>query len=273
MSSQSRRTILLATDQQQSVLNVLDANQPNPIAFTPYGHRPRESGLLSLLGFNGELPDPLTGHYHLGKGYRQFNPVLMRYNSPDSLSPFGKGGINAYVYCLADPINSKDPTGHALVKSLMDNLGAIGAHTEDALRAAKQNLGGGKNLREIAKSVKMDPEVFLVNHATSRAAQVVSSNIDTFITDIPTLKTEAMVVSTRELVKYSLREQGSILYDLAQKKSILTPSNKIRMQESFKMMDDFHHGAISKISSEQIARIKAMPAPQLQKNQNDIRKR
>lgn len=83
---------LLATDQQRSVLNALDATQPHPLAYTPYGHRPPENGLLSLLGFNGERPDPVTGHYLLGNGYRAFNPVLMRFNSPDSLSPFGEGG-------------------------------------------------------------------------------------------------------------------------------------------------------------------------------------
>ena len=106
---------LLATDQQRSVLNALDANQPNPLAYSPYGHRPLESGLLSFLGFNGERPDPVTGHYHLGNGYRQFNPVLMRFNSPDSWSPFGEGGPNAYMYCGADPINRSDPTGHFVV--------------------------------------------------------------------------------------------------------------------------------------------------------------
>ena len=115
MSTQSRKTILLATDQQQSVLNALDAKQPHPIAYAPYGHRIPENGLLSLLGFNGELPDPLTGHYHLGKGYRQFNPVLMRFNSPDSWSPFGEGGLNAYVYGLGDPANSTDPSGHMAI--------------------------------------------------------------------------------------------------------------------------------------------------------------
>jgi len=88
MPTHSRKTILLATDQQHSVLNALDAGRPQLIAYTPYGHRSRENGLLSLLGFNGELPDSLTGHYHLGKGHRQFNPVLMRFNSPDSWSPF-----------------------------------------------------------------------------------------------------------------------------------------------------------------------------------------
>ncbi|MCO8161638.1 hypothetical protein NJC38_05655 [Pseudomonas sp. 21LCFQ010] len=63
-------------------------------------------------GFNGELPDPLTGHYLLGHGYRADNPVLMRFNSPDSLSPFAEGGINAYAYCQGDPVNLQDPSGH-----------------------------------------------------------------------------------------------------------------------------------------------------------------
>lgn len=83
---------LLATDLQRSVLNTLKSDrQPQPIVYSPYGHRPAESGLTSLLGFNGERPDPVTGYYLLGNGYRAFNPVLMRFNSPDSWSPFGKG--------------------------------------------------------------------------------------------------------------------------------------------------------------------------------------
>lgn len=65
-----------------------------------------------LPGFNGELPDLLTGHYLLGNGYRAYNPVLMRFNSPDSLSPFGEGGINAYGYCRGNPVGQMDPTGH-----------------------------------------------------------------------------------------------------------------------------------------------------------------
>jgi RHS repeat-associated protein len=113
MPTHFRKTILLATDQQRSVLNALDENRPHPIAYTPYGHRPLESGLFSLLGFNGEQPDPVTGHYHLGNGYRQFNPVLMRFNSPDSWSPFGRGGLNAYAYCLGDPVNRVELDGHS----------------------------------------------------------------------------------------------------------------------------------------------------------------
>jgi hypothetical protein len=61
----------------------------------------------------------VTGHYLLGNGYRAFNPVLMRFNSPDNLSPFGKGGLNSYAYCLGDPINLQDSTGAAALPKLL----------------------------------------------------------------------------------------------------------------------------------------------------------
>lgn len=106
-------TTLLATDLQRSVLHTLKKGlPPRPIVYSPYGHRPVFSALLSLLGFNGERPDPVTGCYLLGNGYRAFNPVLMRFNNPDSWSPFGRGGINSYTYCFTDPINFVDPSGH-----------------------------------------------------------------------------------------------------------------------------------------------------------------
>lgn len=104
---------LLATDQQRSILALLDATRPHHLAYTPYGHRVVENGLLSLLAFNGERPDPVTGCYLLGNGYRAFNPVLMRFLCPDSWSPFGWGGLNAYGYCEGDPINRTDPNGHS----------------------------------------------------------------------------------------------------------------------------------------------------------------
>ncbi|MFU2325873.1 RHS repeat-associated core domain-containing protein [Pseudomonas sp. NFX98] len=111
--SGSIESTLLATDLQRSVLTALSANNPRASAYSPYGHRPGKDGLYSLLGFNGQRSDPVTGHYLLGNGYRAFNPGLMRFNSPDSLSPFAKGGLNAYAYCLGDPVNREDSTGHA----------------------------------------------------------------------------------------------------------------------------------------------------------------
>lgn len=116
-------TTLLATDQQRSVLNTLKANQPpQAITYSCYGHRTTASGFLSVLGFNGEMADPMTGHYLLGNGYRAFNPVLMRFNRPDILSPFGKGGLNSYAYCLGDPINSHDPNGRFALPTFLSRI-------------------------------------------------------------------------------------------------------------------------------------------------------
>lgn len=121
-------THLLATDQQRSVLALLDATRGHQLVYSPYGHRAPENALLSLLGFNGEQPDPLTGCYLLGNGYRAFSPVLMRFHCPDSWSPFGRGGLNAYGYCVGDPVNRQDPNGHSnfltsALKGVMNRLG------------------------------------------------------------------------------------------------------------------------------------------------------
>jgi RHS repeat-associated protein len=106
-------TALLITDCQRSVLGIFTAEQVQPIAYSPYGHRTDEHGSPTLMAFNGELRDQLTGCYLLGNGYRAFNTALMRFHSSDSWSPFAKGGLNSYTYCSADPVNRRDPNGHS----------------------------------------------------------------------------------------------------------------------------------------------------------------
>ena len=112
LASDQGEGMLLATDAPGSVIHALSAGQQHGVAYLPYGLRHPLHAALPLPGFNGERLDPVTGHYLLGNGYRAFNPVLMRFNSPDSLSPFGEGGVNAYAYCVGDPVNRVDPTGH-----------------------------------------------------------------------------------------------------------------------------------------------------------------
>lgn len=67
---------------------------------------------ICVIGFNNERLDPVSEVYHLGNGYRIFSKTLLRFNSPDSWSPCGQGGINPYAYCAGEPINHIDPTGH-----------------------------------------------------------------------------------------------------------------------------------------------------------------
>ncbi|KAF7912090.1 uncharacterized protein EAF01_001111 [Botrytis porri] len=109
--SNETSTQLWTSDNHQSVLAWLDTSEPSQIynqVYTPYGF----SNAQSAIGWNGQWRDPVTGWYHLGNGYRVYNPVLMRFHSPDSWSPFTSGDINSYAYCYGDPINRIDPSGH-----------------------------------------------------------------------------------------------------------------------------------------------------------------
>ncbi|MNM48798.1 hypothetical protein D3C81_597930 [compost metagenome] len=104
--------IFLATDDGGSVLNVKGQKKVESHSYTAYGRNPALPSQLTLSGFNGRHLDRLSDCYNLGEGYRPYSPSLMRFHSTDSLSPFGDGGRNPYSYCLGDPINRLDPTGH-----------------------------------------------------------------------------------------------------------------------------------------------------------------
>jgi RHS repeat-associated protein len=144
---------LFGTDQQQTVLTQLHGEQWQASAYSPYGHRPAEGGLFSLAGFNGEQMDAVTGLYLLGNGYRAYSPTLMRFTSPDSMSPFGAGGLNAYAYCLGDPVNRIDPTGHISWQSIagialgvlgvVASIVTLGAATPLALMAMGLGIASG----------------------------------------------------------------------------------------------------------------------------------
>ncbi|WP_372028203.1 RHS repeat-associated core domain-containing protein [Pseudomonas kurunegalensis] len=79
-------------------------------SYSPYGFSPVRH-LAPIVQFNGEWRDSLTGNYPLGQGHRSFSSRIGRFVSPDQLSPFGKGGVNAYAYCSGDPVNRIDPSG------------------------------------------------------------------------------------------------------------------------------------------------------------------
>jgi RHS repeat-associated protein len=111
MSSKRRSIALLVTDQSTSVLCVPRIGFDHPAAYCPFGYHHLSVGISS--GFNGHIIEKLTANYLLGNGYRTYNPALRRFHRPDSLCPFGRGGLNSYAYCGAEPVNRSDPTGRA----------------------------------------------------------------------------------------------------------------------------------------------------------------
>ncbi|MFS0828787.1 RHS repeat-associated core domain-containing protein [Pseudomonas phoenicis] len=83
------------------------------VSYSPYGNYAITCKQRASLGYDGEYLDPHTQSYFLGRGYRSYSPRLMRFGSPDSLSPFLRGGINAYAAFGNNPIGWTDPDGHA----------------------------------------------------------------------------------------------------------------------------------------------------------------
>lgn len=155
------RTLLLATDLQQSILAELDRSGPNRLAYSAYGaygvpSSQRPPG--SRLGFNGQLRERSTGWYHLGNGHRVYNPVLMRFHSPDRLSPFEKGGINPYAYCQGDPINFTDPTGRYLRAAADVAISAFTKALEISV-AYQRSWSAALNLELLANAFTVAPAV------------------------------------------------------------------------------------------------------------------
>lgn len=107
-----QQTVLLACGSKNSVLTEM-AGCINPVAYSPYGQQSAQLKRMAHLGFNGEMCEARTDWYFLGNGYRVYDPRLMRFHSPDKFSPFGKGGMNAYMYCEGEPVNRVDPTGES----------------------------------------------------------------------------------------------------------------------------------------------------------------
>lgn len=145
LEQHKEETLLLGTDQKHSVMAVCRDTLKDQV-YTPYGQgRPHDDTKPQAgKGYNGERRDPVTGTTHLGNGYRAYNPTLMRFHCPDSLSPFGAGGLNPYTYCGGDPVNHADPSGHVNWWSVGFGIFGIVAGTVAAVLLAP--VTGGASL-------------------------------------------------------------------------------------------------------------------------------
>lgn len=122
ISTSAQSTRLLASDKNSSPLAEQIVGKQHARRYLTYGHFPAVGDSSELVGFNGVPLDFFAAIYLLGNGKRAFNPTLMRFLSPDKLSPFGAGDINVYMYCSGDPINYQDPSGLAGVATVFANF-------------------------------------------------------------------------------------------------------------------------------------------------------
>ncbi|HDS1817729.1 TPA: RHS repeat-associated core domain-containing protein [Pseudomonas putida] len=133
---------LLMVDAQNTVRHVNEAQSYSAYGFCVAALR------TSLIGFNGERRDTMTGCDLLGGGKRAYSSVLMRFYSPDGLSPFAEGGLNAYAYCGNDPVNYTDPSAanrwrNIVLEKVIPNLKAFGRKRSLWL----EGMGAGKRLK------------------------------------------------------------------------------------------------------------------------------
>ncbi|RII78109.1 RHS repeat-associated core domain-containing protein [Pseudomonas monteilii] len=101
---------LLQTVKPNTVITTRGPEHAGAHTFTAYGFSPLDTR-HAIVSFVGGWRDPVYGIYCLGQGYRWYSTIIQRFLSPDTLSPFGAGSLNAYAYCECDPVNFHDPSG------------------------------------------------------------------------------------------------------------------------------------------------------------------
>lgn len=151
----------------------------NPIrrvSYTPYGFNPSDHHIIT--GFNGTpLITPTFRHYHLGQGHRVYAPAQMRFIQPDSLSPFGKGGINTYSYCSADPINFQDPDGTSRILTTWKNINWLAARGSKLLKPADWWKKGKEIVKWGTKIAAIAADLGVPWAATAQQALKLSSTV------------------------------------------------------------------------------------------------
>jgi RHS repeat-associated protein len=222
-------SVLLTTDQQRSVLHQVDATQQTMRVYTAYGF---DAARVNVPGFNGEHPDPLTGHHLLGNGYRAFNPVLMRFNSPDSLSPFGKGGLNAYAYCVGDPVNRVDPTGHMGVAQLVK-----------LFKMARPLKALSKTRHPSMLSSKLIEPAELTT-----PAKLIAGNIDSVVKHrVSQVKKDFRVSNSRPLSKLEKSKREAFM-DALQEANTLDPNERLVMSIQLRPLPEIPDGRVFRSS-------------------------
>ena len=180
-------------------------------AYTPFGGLPaRIAGASAYHSLWLE-----DGYYLPGNGYRVYLPALMRFHSPDDQSPFNAGGLNAYVFSLANPVNHSDPSGRSPIrlwralKRALDNklrkFGMLKGVLREQLPAAQPSV------IRVTRNITLPGGQYQVNGPhTYRAIQPgTRPAVIDIRADVPPRAEAARVNATTRQMRRGLRNVGS----------------------------------------------------------------
>jgi RHS repeat-associated protein len=158
--SRNGQVFLFATDQLGSIFTVADSsgNSVQDILYDSFGRRVYNSDpeYDPGLGFGGGLYDSDTGLIHFG--YREYDPVIGRFISPDPLGYEG-GDVDVYAYCQDEPVNGTDPFGlFRFGKRTLGALKSLDTKTAIQINEAAKNTTQGRIISAISDAVGDDVE-------------------------------------------------------------------------------------------------------------------
>jgi RHS repeat-associated protein len=170
--------------------------------------------------YRGYIYDSETSLYYCQSRY--YDPAIGRFLSPDSLLSTGQGvlGYNMYAYCLNNPVNMKDPSGHAGLfaetpeeekerheKELEGELSTYVVAYEGYFTRWKQELVLGVHINIKGwDSLEEHVDVLGINYVAKTIAKYAVDNFNNHKDDFYGFKFGRSVGSVKRKVKSAIKE-------------------------------------------------------------------
>lgn len=152
-----------------------------------FGNLPQSSG--NLFGFTGYRPDDVTGFLHAGA--REYDPKKGRFISLDPnpgmiTVPLS---LNAYSYCMGDPMNYHDPTGRivawlagGIIGTVTNVVTKAAGDVVESVATGKVQVSSWQSYVGAAAGGFTSGTVFVVSGGNMAAAGAAGSAVESFTT-------------------------------------------------------------------------------------------